>query len=135
MKFAELAIGQTASLTKKITDQVVRQFAELSEDRNPVHLDDDYAATSIFKRRIAHGMIGASLVSAVIGMQLPGPGSIFVATEIKFRAPVYIDETVVVNATIRDLRADKMLVFLDASVVKEDGTHAIDGTATIKLFA
>jgi 3-hydroxybutyryl-CoA dehydratase len=134
MKFADLAVGQTATLTKKITDAVVRQFAELSEDRNPVHLDDNYAATSFFKRRIAHGMIGASLVSAVIGMQLPGPGSIFVATEIKFRAPVYIDETVVVNVSIREMRADKMLVFLDAEVVKEDGSNAITGTATIKLF-
>lgn len=135
MKFAELSLGQSAQLTKKITDAVVRAFAEVSEDRNPVHLDDTYAAQSFFKQRIAHGMIGASLVSAVLGNQLPGEGSIYLGSELRFKAPVYIDETVTAQVTVKELKEDKKIVLLDAVVLKEDGSVAVEGSASIKLFS
>lgn len=110
-------------------------FAEVSEDRNPVHLDDTYAADTIFKKRVAHGMIGLSLVSAVLGNQLPGPGCIFVGSEARFKQPVFIDETITARVTVKELRADKKIVTLDAVVIKEDGTNAIEGSAILKLFS
>lgn len=135
MIFSELFVGQSAELSKKITSSVIHQFAEVSEDRNPVHLDDTYAADSIFRRRIAHGMIGLSLVSAVLGNQLPGPGSVFVGSEARFKQPVFVDETITARVTVKDLREDKKLVTLEAVVLKEDGSIAVEGSAIIKLFA
>jgi 3-hydroxybutyryl-CoA dehydratase len=135
MKFAELKLGQTASLSKTITDDLVRQFAELSEDRNPVHLDSAYAEKTFFKQRIAHGMIGVSLVSAVLGNQLPGEGSIYLSSEVRFKLPVYIGETITAQVTVRELKDDKRIVYLDCLVLKVDGSVAVEGAATIKLFS
>ncbi|MDX2061638.1 MAG: MaoC family dehydratase, partial [Bacteroidia bacterium] len=103
--------------------------------RNPVHLDEAYASQSFFKQRIAHGMIGASLVSAVLGNQLPGEGSIYLGSELRFKAPVYIDETVTAQVTVKELKEDKKIVLLDAVVLKEDGSVAVEGSASIKLFS
>src|ERR1041385_4570394 len=86
-----LILGATASRTKRITAEDIEAFARASGDMNPVHLDEAYAATTPFGRRIAHGLLTGSLISAVLGNDLPGPGTIYLSQELKFKAPVYLD--------------------------------------------
>lgn len=95
-----LALGQSAERTFSITDERVRAFAEVSEDRNPVHLDDAYAARTVFKGRVAHGMLLGGFISAVLGDQLPGPGSIYLGQTLEFLHPVRIGDKVKVRATV-----------------------------------
>jgi 3-hydroxybutyryl-CoA dehydratase len=133
--YANLKIGQTAELSKKVTDEMVRAFAEISEDRNPAHLDDEYAKASFFKQRIAHGMLGAGLISAVMAMKLPGPGAIYLSQNLKFKAPVYIGDTMTAKAEVVELNDSKKIVTLNTTVVKQDGTVVIEGQAMIKLFS
>lgn len=132
--YANFTMGQTAELSKEVTDADVRAFAELSEDRNPVHIDEAYAKGTFFKGRIAHGMYGAALISAVMGTKLPGPGAIYMAQELKFKAPVYLGDTMTAKAEVIDMRDDKKIITLRTWVVKQDGTLVIDGKATVKLF-
>jgi 3-hydroxybutyryl-CoA dehydratase len=105
--FEDLSIGMEASYAKKITDKDVLDFAGLSGDVNPVHMSDDFAARTIFKKRIAHGFLTGSLFSTVLGTKLPGPGCIYVSQSMKFRAPVYIGDEVVATLRLTGLDADK----------------------------
>ena len=100
----DLEIGMTRSLTKQVTDRDIELFAEVSTDRNPVHLDDDYAQDTIFEGRIAHGMLTAGLISAVIGEQLPGHGTVYLGQSLKFLAPVRPGD--VVTAEVKVLTID-----------------------------
>lgn len=112
MKFNELKIGMKASLEKKITIEDVVIFSEVVLDKNPVHLDEEYAKRTIFKKRIVHGMLNAGLISAVIGNKLPGNGSIYLSQDFKFVAPVYIGEVVKVIVEIEKLDDKKKKVIL-----------------------
>lgn len=105
--FEDLAVGMEASYAKTITNEDVLAFAELSGDVNPVHLDDDFAAGTIFKRRIAHGFLTGSLFSTVLGTKLPGPGCIYLSQSLKFRAPVYIGDEVIATLRVTGLDPDK----------------------------
>ena len=105
--FEELEVGMEASYSKTITNEDVLAFAELSGDTNPVHLDDAYAAGTMFKGRIAHGFLTASLISTVLGTKLPGPGCIYLSQSLKFRAPVRIGDEVVAKVRIASLDAEK----------------------------
>ena len=105
--FEDLAVGMEASYAKKITNDDVLAFADLSGDTNPVHLDDAYAAGTMFKQRIAHGFLTASLFSTVLGTKLPGPGCIYLSQSLKFRAPVHIGDEVVATRKITSLDAEK----------------------------
>ena len=109
----DLEIGMSRSLTKVIEDYDIRLFADVSTDRNPVHLDEDYAQETIFGGRIAHGMLTASLVSAVIGEQLPGHGTVYMAQELKFLAPVFPGDEVVAEVTVSTIDHAKRRVTLD----------------------
>jgi 3-hydroxybutyryl-CoA dehydratase len=133
--FAEFAIGESADLSKTVTEQDVVQFADISLDRNPVHLDQAYAEASFFKQRIAHGMLGAALISAVLGTKCPGPGSIYLSQDLKFRAPVYLGETITATVEILEKNEAKKILILKTVVDKADGTRVIEGQAAIKLFA
>lgn len=101
--FEDLAIGQDASFSKVVTEQDIVFFCEVSGDRNPVHLDSEYAAKTMFKERIAHGMLTASFLSAVFGMDLPGPGSIYISQTLNFKAPVKIGDLVTATAEVVEL--------------------------------
>jgi len=105
--FEDLSIGQEASLSNTVTADVIAAFADVSGDRNPVHVDADYAATTMFKERIAHGMLSAAYISAVFGMQLPGPGAIYVSQTLTFKAPVKIGDTVVTTVKVAELVPDR----------------------------
>ena len=105
--FEDLSVGQEASLSKTVTEANIAAFAEISGDKNPVHLDAQYAAGTMFKERIAHGMLSAAYISAVIGMKLPGPGAIYISQTLNFKAPVKIGDTVVTTVKVAELIPEK----------------------------
>jgi 3-hydroxybutyryl-CoA dehydratase len=108
--FEDLYVGMETSSSNIITDHNIREFAMLSGDHNPVHLDDNYASTSRFKKRIAHGLMSASYFSALFGTRIPGPGCVYVAQSLQFKKPVYIDDEVVATVVIQAIDSDKRRV-------------------------
>ena len=128
-----LFIGERASLSKTITDNDVRTFAELTLDYNPLHLDDEYAANTRFHRRIAHGMLSASLISAVLGNKLPGPGSVYLSQTFKFLAPVYLGDTVEAIVEVINIRPDKPIVTLSTTCINQRGETILEGEAVVHL--
>lgn len=132
LAFADIKVGDSASLSKTVTESDILTFAGLTMDYNPVHINAEYAKQSIFKERIAHGMLSAGFISAVLGTQLPGPNSIYLGQELKFTAPVKIGDTVTATATIIEKREDKRILKLQTTVTNQHGEVVVDGTAVIK---
>jgi 3-hydroxybutyryl-CoA dehydratase len=130
----DLAIGMTARLTKTITMEDIVKFSEVSTDVNPVHLDPDYAATTPFKGIIAHGMLSAGLISAVMANQLPGPGTVYLGQSLKFKVPVRPGEEVTATATIKEIDARRKRVVLE-TVCTVQGRTVIEGEATVMFPA
>ena len=128
----DLSVGMTSSFEKTITAKDIDIFAVITGDTNPVHLDEEYAATTPFKARIAHGMMSAGLISTVLGTQLPGPGCIYLDQQIKFRAPVFIEDTVVATVTIEDINQRRGRVTLKTQCFVND-TLVADGTASMMV--
>ena len=126
----DLAVGMTASLTKTITMEDIIKFSEVSTDVNPVHLDPAYAATTPFKGVIAHGMLSAGLISAVMANQLPGPGTVYLAQSLKFKVPVRPGDEVTATATIKEIDSRRKRVLLD-TVCTVRGKAVIEGEATV----
>ena len=126
----DLAIGMSAETTKTITDADIVLFAGVSTDFNAVHMDEEYARTTPFGGRIAHGMLSASLLSAVLGNRLPGPGVIYLSQSLRFRAPVRIGDTVHARVTVKEVIAEKCRVVLDTVCTVSDKV-VIDGEATV----
>ena len=126
-----IKIGDSASLTKMFNDADVRKFAEISGDKNPVHLDDDYAAQTQFKKRLVHGMLTAGLISAVLGTELPGEGSIYLNQNIQFRAPVFIDDTITAKVTVIKIHERKPIITLETICTNQDGVVVIEGEAVL----
>lgn len=124
-------VGEQASLSKTITDHEIKQFAMLSEDHNPVHLDEEFARRTRLGRRVAHGMLGASLISAVIGTKLPGPGSIYLSQTLRFLKPVYIGDTITAQVTVIGVREDKPIITLETVCYNQDNELVITGEAVI----
>ncbi len=132
--FEDLKEGMTAIFAKTITEADIYTFAGVSGDTNPVHINEEWAAGTPFKGRIAHGMLGAALISAVLGTKLPGPGCIYVNQTLKFKAPVRIGDTLVARATVAKLLPEKK--FAEMTTVCTVGeTVVIDGTATLMVPA
>lgn len=126
----DLSVGLSRSLTKIIGDHEINLFAEISEDRNPLHLDDDYAAKTMFKGRIAHGMLSAALFSAIIGERLPGHGTIYLGQNLKFTAPVKPGDEVTAVVTVTNINLAKRRVNLDC-VASVGDTVVIKGEALV----
>ncbi|MGR3364931.1 MAG: MaoC family dehydratase [Maritimibacter harenae] len=126
----DLEIGMSRHLTKEVTDRDIELFAEVSTDRNPVHLDDDYAMDTIFEGRIAHGMLTAGLISAVIGEQLPGHGTIYMGQELKFLGPVRPGDVVRAEVTVLTIDYGKRRVTL-ATQCTVGGRPVLKGEATV----
>ena len=129
--FKDISLGQTAEYEKRVTDEDVRKFADISGDYNPIHLDDEFAKDSMFGARIAHGILTASHISAVIGYIFPGPGWIYLGQSLQFRAPVKIGDTVHTAVEVTNTVAEKNIVEL-STVCKVGDTVVLKGTATIK---
>lgn len=126
-----LQVGQTASFTKTVTEHDVYTFAGVTGDLNPAHIDEIYAKDTMFHGRIAHGMLSAGLISAVIGMQLPGPGTIYLGQELTFRAPVHIGDTVTATVTVRSLNAERGRAELETVCTNQDGVQVVTGVAKV----
>jgi len=133
-RYDDLKVGDKATLSKTITDADVVLFAGLSGDFNPVHLDEEFAKEGLFEKRIAHGMLGAGLISAVIGTDLPGVNSIYLSQELKFVAPVFIGDTLTAEVEIVKKRDDKKLITLKTTVRNQRRENVIEGEAFIKKF-
>ena len=123
--------GDTASVTKTITQDDIEKFAELSGDRNSIHLDQDYAKGTRFHGCIAHGMLTSSLISNVIGNELPGLGSIYLSQNLKFVAPVFPGDTITARATVTSVRPDKPIVTLETVCVNQRGETVVTGEAVV----
>lgn len=124
-------VGDVIKIQVKVTDQMVRQFAEVSGDKNPIHLDDEYAKTTRFKQRIAHGMISAALISRALGQNL-GPGGIYLSQSLKFLNPIFIDDEVEVVVTVTGLREEKGIGIAETIVRKvANGDMVVKGEAII----
>lgn len=126
----DIAIGMVRSLTKVVTDRDIELFAEVSTDRNPVHLDDDYAQDTIFEGRIAHGMLTAGLVSAVIGEQLPGHGTVYLGQSLRFLAPVRPGDLVTAEVEVTAIEHGKRRVTMDTRCLVA-GRKVLVGEATV----
>lgn len=126
-----LQVGDTATMTKTITDEDIHVFADLTGDHNPVHLDDEYAATTRFGRRIAHGMLSASLISAVLANRLPGRGTVYLSQSLQFVAPVYPGDTVTARVTVTKMRDDKPVVTLETVCFNQRDEQLLRGEAVV----
>jgi len=129
----KIQVGDTAEYSRTISDTDVRAFATLTGDHNPVHLDEDYARDTRFGRRIAHGMLTASLISSVIANKLPGEGTIYLGQTLQFVAPVYLDDTVTARVTVLKIREDKPIATLETVCVNQRGETLIKGEATVLI--
>ena len=126
-----VVIGDTAHLSKTVTDADVRQFAALSLDVNPLHLDEEYASQSRFGQRISHGMLYASLISAVIGNQLPGPGTIYLSQSLQFLKPVFRGDTVTATVTVTAVDAPRRQATLRTDCHNQHGRLVLTGEARV----
>lgn len=129
--FDELAVGDSASVSRTVTQQDIELFAVISGDVNPAHLDAAYAETGMFHEVIAHGMLGAGLISTVLGTKLPGAGTICLGQELRFRHPVDIGDTIIATATVTEKRPEKRIVLLDCRCTNQAGKDVITGTAEV----
>jgi 3-hydroxybutyryl-CoA dehydratase len=123
--------GDTASLSKTIDDDAIRAFANASGDHNPLHLDEEFAKGTRFGKRIAHGMLSASLISAVIAHDLPGQGSIYLGQTLQFVAPVFPGDTVTARVTVTSIREDKPIIKLETICTNQRDEVVIRGEATV----
>lgn len=124
-------VGEYVDAIKVITDETVKRYAELSGDYNPIHLDEDYAKKTTFKKKIAHGMLIGGYISKIIGMQLPGNGAIYLSQNFKFVRPVFIGDRIRIHVEIVDIIEDKYII-LETKVFNEAGKLCVDGEAKVK---
>jgi 3-hydroxybutyryl-CoA dehydratase len=130
----DLKIGDKFSTSKQITDSVVRAFAELSGDYNPIHLDEEFAAKTRFGKRIAHGMISGALISAVLGYEFKERKIVYLSQTLKFTAPVFLDDTVTATATVKNIREDKPIVTLETICANQNGETVVKGEAVVMVL-
>ena len=128
---AELKVGEQASFSKTISESDVYLYAGITGDFNPAHVNEDYAQTTAFKTRIAHGMLTAGFISNLLGTRLPGPGSIYMSQNLKFLAPVTIGDTITATVEVIEILTEKKRVRLKSTCANQEGTIVLDGEALI----
>lgn len=131
LAFSELSVGMSAQYSKTVREDEIAFFAKATGDVNPVHLDDDYAKTTIFGGRVAHGMLSAGFISALLGTRFPGPGTIYLEQTLKFHAPVRIGNTITIKATITRLIPEKRRVVMQTVCLDQQGKEIVSGEATV----
>ena len=127
----QLEVGEKVSMCKTITESDVKTFAEISGDTNPLHLDKEFASSSIFGERVAHGMLTAGLISAVIGTQLPGVGTIYMSQSLRFTAPVKFGDTIEAEVEVKEKLEEKNRVVLITTCRNQQGQTVIEGEALV----
>lgn len=131
----DLKIGDKFSTTREVTDEVIRKFAEVSGDYNPIHLDEEFAKTTRFGKRIAHGMLSGAFISAVLGHEFKERKIVYLSQTMKFTAPVYLGDTVTAAATITNIREDKGIVTLDTVCINQNGETLVKGEAVVMVLS
>lgn len=131
MPYNQIQIGESAIYMRKVTEQDILDFATLTHDVNPLHIDDEYASKTRFKGRIAHGMLSAGFISTLIGTILPGKNVIYLSQHCKFTAPVRIGDTLKVVGEVIDKRKDKKILTLQTNVYNQEGNMVIEGSAVV----
>ncbi len=131
----ELSIGDTFTASRLVTDELVRLFAEVSGDFNPIHLDEDFARTTPFKRRIAHGMLSGAFVSAVLGNWLRDQKVVYLSQTLKFTAPVFIGDTVTAAGTVTKIRENRGIVTLETVCTNQNDKVVVTGEAVVMILA
>jgi 3-hydroxybutyryl-CoA dehydratase len=127
----QIEVGNADEFTKTISESDIYLFAGVTGDLNPAHINETYAKDTFFKSRIAHGMLLAGFISAVIGMKLPGPGAIYIRQELKFLAPARIGDTITARVEVTHIRAEKNRITLKTTCTNQDDTLVMDGEALI----
>lgn len=130
----DLKIGDKFSKERKVTDELVRKFAEVSGDFNPLHLDEEFAKTTRFGRRIAHGMLSGAFISAVLGFEFRERKIVYLSQTMKFVAPVFIDDTVTATGTVIRIREDKGIVTLETVCTNQNGETLVKGEAVVMIL-
>lgn len=125
--------GDQRSITKQFVENDVISFAKITGDNNPIHIDEEYASKTRFQRRLVHGILVSGLISAVLGMHIPGPGSIYISQSLNFKAPVFIGDTITTTATILAIRVDKPIATLETICRNQDNTIVVEGKAVLLL--
>ena len=128
---AQLKVGDSASLVRVFTEEDVKLFAQVTGDTNPAHLDAEYAKGTMFKDRIVHGMLTASLFSALLGTQMPGLGTIYVGQTLKFLRPVYFGDEITASVTVKELLPERNRVIFECEAVNQKGDTVLVGEATM----
>ena len=129
-----IKIGDTFKKERLVTDELVRAFAEVSGDFNPIHLDEDFAKTTRFGRRIAHGMLSGAFISAVLGYELTEKKIVYLSQTLKFTAPVFIGDTVTTTATVTSIREDKNIVTMDTICTNQNGETVVKGESVVMVM-
>lgn len=128
---SEIKVGDKAFFEKTISETDVYMYAGITGDLNPAHINEEYAKDTMFKGRIAHGMLTAGLISAVLGMKLPGPGTIYLKQELKFTAPVRIGDTIKAEVEVSEMITEKNRIILRTTCTNQNGDIVLDGMATV----
>ena len=134
IEIMDLQIGDRFSAERHVTDELVRKFAEVSGDHNPIHLDEEFAKTTRFGRRIAHGMLSGAFISAVLGNEFKNRKIIYLSQSMKFTAPVFLDDRVTATATVRNIREDKGIVTLETVCTNQNGETLVKGEAVVMVL-
>lgn len=129
--YDEIVLGEKAVFTKTIAESDVYTFAGITGDLNPAHINEPYTAQTFFKKRIAHGMLVSSLISSVLGMQLPGPGTIYMKQSLNFLSPVYFGDTITAEVEVIEMFAEKKRLRLKTTCTNQDGKIVVDGEALV----
>ena len=127
----EIKVGQKAFRTMDVTDEMVRAYAEITGDRNPLHFDREFASRTRFQRLIAQGGITTGLLHALVAMDMPGPGTVFISQQWNFPRPVYIGDTIRAEATVRSVHEPRPIADIDFTIRNQDGETVLEGQATV----
>lgn len=130
----DLKIGDFFSTERKVTDELIRKFAELSGDFNPIHLDEEFARSTRFGRRIAHGMLSGAFISSVLGYEFKERKIVYLSQTMKFIAPVFIDDVITTTATVTKIREDKPIVTLETTCKNQNGETTLKGEAAVMIL-
>lgn len=130
----DIKIGDTFAKSRLVTDELIRAFAELSGDHNPIHLDEEYAAGTRFGKRIAHGMLSGAFISAVLGYEFQERRIVYLSQTMRFVFPVFIGDVITTTATVNQIREEKGIVKLDTVCSNQDGKIVVEGEALVMIL-
>ncbi|WZL72680.1 MaoC family dehydratase [Clostridiaceae bacterium 35-E11] len=132
VKYKEICIGDTTCIHKTITEDSIIKFADITGDINPIHLDDAFASRTMFKKRIAHGMLTSSFISAVLGTKLPGANTLYLGQNLKFLAPVFIGDQLTTSVEVKEKKDEKQIIVLSTMITNQLGQKIVSGEAVVK---